>query len=154
MNSIQTAIIDLASLNSPHFTGNVVSNGTVSGITKAEVGLDQVDNTSDINKPVSTATQTALNAKQNALIRNHNATGIPVIDEYDNSVRHVFGVAPVQTALYFDPDIPGDLSNNQIQIPFDNTLSKRTIILQAFLMPSMPLSTIPRLLGLQTSMDL
>lgn len=31
--------------------------------TKAEVGLANVDNTSDANKPVSTATQTALNAK-------------------------------------------------------------------------------------------
>ena len=100
VNSIQAELTDLAPQNSPHFTGNVIFNGTVSGITKAEVGLDQVDNTSDINKPVSTATQTALNAKQNTLIRNHNATGIPVIDEYDNSVRYIFGVAPVQTALY------------------------------------------------------
>ena len=33
--------------------------------TKADVGLDQVDNTSDINKPISTATQTALDTKQN-----------------------------------------------------------------------------------------
>jgi hypothetical protein len=31
--------------------------------TKAEVGLSNVDNTSDINKPISSATQTALNAK-------------------------------------------------------------------------------------------
>lgn len=31
--------------------------------TKADVGLSAVDNTSDANKPVSTATQTALNAK-------------------------------------------------------------------------------------------
>jgi hypothetical protein len=30
---------------------------------KADVGLSNVDNTSDINKPISTATQTALNAK-------------------------------------------------------------------------------------------
>lgn len=33
------------------------------GLTKADVGLGNVDNTSDANKPVSTATQTALNAK-------------------------------------------------------------------------------------------
>lgn len=33
-------------------------------LTKADVGLDNVDNTSDANKPISTATQTALNAKQ------------------------------------------------------------------------------------------
>lgn len=34
-------------------------------VTKAQVGLGNVDNTSDANKPVSTATQTALNAKVN-----------------------------------------------------------------------------------------
>lgn len=32
-------------------------------LVKADVGLDQVDNTSDADKPISTATQTALNAK-------------------------------------------------------------------------------------------
>lgn len=32
-------------------------------LTKADVGLGSVDNTSDVNKPVSTATQTALNGK-------------------------------------------------------------------------------------------
>lgn len=39
-------------------TGNVV-------LTKSDVGLNNVDNTSDANKPVSTATQTALNLKAN-----------------------------------------------------------------------------------------
>ncbi len=32
-------------------------------VTKAQVGLDEVDNTSDANKPISSATQTALNNK-------------------------------------------------------------------------------------------
>ncbi len=36
---------------------------TPTGITKSDVGLANVDNTSDANKPVSTATQTALDAK-------------------------------------------------------------------------------------------
>ena len=35
------------------------------GVTKVQVGLGNVDNTSDVNKPVSTAMQTALNAKAN-----------------------------------------------------------------------------------------
>jgi len=57
-----------ANLAGPTFTGNVkVENfeatGTVTGITKSAVGLGNVDNTSDANKPVSTATQTALDAK-------------------------------------------------------------------------------------------
>lgn len=34
--------------------------------TKADVGLGNVDNTSDANKPISTATQTALNTKRDA----------------------------------------------------------------------------------------
>ena len=37
-------------------------------LDKSAVGLSNVDNTSDANKPVSTATQTALNAKQDTLV--------------------------------------------------------------------------------------
>lgn len=37
-------------------------------LAKADVGLGNVDNTSDANKPVSTAQQTALNGKQDALV--------------------------------------------------------------------------------------
>jgi predicted acyltransferase (DUF342 family) len=48
-----------ATLESPTFTGNV------GGITKSMVGLQNVDNTSDINKPISTATQSALDLKAN-----------------------------------------------------------------------------------------
>ena len=39
--------------------------GTVTGITKAMVGLGNVENTSDADKPVSTRTQDALDKKQN-----------------------------------------------------------------------------------------
>lgn len=51
----------IARLESPTFTG------TVGGITKAMVGLENVDNTSDTNKPVSTAVQTELNKKTDEL---------------------------------------------------------------------------------------
>jgi len=39
---------------------------TPTGITKSDVGLANVDNTTDANKPISTATQTALNLKANS----------------------------------------------------------------------------------------
>jgi hypothetical protein len=62
--SIQNQIDDLqdnvdlkAPTESPTFTG------TVSGVTSAMVGLGNVDNTSDLDKPVSTATQDALDLK-------------------------------------------------------------------------------------------
>jgi hypothetical protein len=45
---------------------------TFQTLDKSSVGLSNVDNTSDANKPVSTATQTALNAKQNTLVSGTN----------------------------------------------------------------------------------
>lgn len=45
-------------------TGAVVAQS--GDYTKSDVGLGNVDNTSDANKPISTATQTALNLKANA----------------------------------------------------------------------------------------
>ncbi|MCM2503069.1 hypothetical protein NDN16_05180 [Aureimonas altamirensis] len=44
-------------------------------LDKARVGLENVNNTSDANKPVSTATQTALNAKVNTTDFNNQMTG-------------------------------------------------------------------------------
>jgi hypothetical protein len=55
--TITTALGTKAPINNPTFTG------TVAGVTKAMVGLGNVDNTSDANKPVSDATQTLLNLK-------------------------------------------------------------------------------------------
>jgi hypothetical protein len=53
-----------ANLASPTFTG------TVSGITKAMVGLSNVNNTSDINKPISNSQQTVFNLKQDCISSN------------------------------------------------------------------------------------
>ena len=43
------------------------TTGNPHGTTKNDIGLGNVDNTSDINKPISTATQTSLNLKANLL---------------------------------------------------------------------------------------
>lgn len=48
------------------FDTKLASNGngsSLTGLTASQVGLANVNNTSDVNKPVSSATQTALNAK-------------------------------------------------------------------------------------------
>jgi hypothetical protein len=42
------------------------------------VGLGNVNNTSDVNKPVSTATQTALDGKQNLITVSTTAPSSPV----------------------------------------------------------------------------
>lgn len=62
--NVQDALNELdtekASAHNPVFTG------TATGLDKAMVGLSNADNTSDLSKPISTATQTALDAKANA----------------------------------------------------------------------------------------
>jgi uncharacterized protein (TIGR02145 family) len=59
LSNYKTGLNNKAPINNPTFTG------TVKGIDKNMVGLGNVDNTSDANKPISTATQTALNSKVN-----------------------------------------------------------------------------------------
>ena len=61
-NAVFNALTLKANLASPTFTG------TVSGVTSTMVGLGNVDNTSDANKPVSTATQTVLDLKVDKVI--------------------------------------------------------------------------------------
>jgi hypothetical protein len=69
--------------------------------TKTQVGLGNADNTSDANKPVSTATQTALNAKQATLVSGTNIKTINgtsvlgsgnIVTSVQLSYRHDFNV--------------------------------------------------------------
>lgn len=63
--NVQDAIAELQNIAAQ---GGVTSvNGKTGAVTlvKADVGLGNVDNTSDANKPISTATQTALDKKAN-----------------------------------------------------------------------------------------
>jgi len=64
-----TAASTYAPIASPTFTG------TVSGITKSMVGLSNIDNTADTAKPISTATQTALDSKLNRLVSTNPQPG-------------------------------------------------------------------------------
>ncbi len=86
-----------APLASPTFTG------TVSGIDKTMVGLGNVDNTSDANKPVSTATQTALDLKENLANKSTDITAdansttkypsVKLIKDYVDTLNAAAGVA-------------------------------------------------------------
>ena len=65
--NLQDQINLKAPLDNPAFTG------TVTGSTKSMVGLGDVDNTSDLSRPISTAMQAALNLKSN--LNNPTFTG-------------------------------------------------------------------------------
>jgi hypothetical protein len=59
------AIVDVSASATKKITPVGLKAGM--SLAKADVGLGNVDNTSDANKPISNATQTALNGKQDAL---------------------------------------------------------------------------------------
>jgi len=58
-------------------TDHVDDTSNPHGVTKDQVGLDQVDNTSDVDKPISTSVQNALDGKSDTS-HNHNGVYIPV----------------------------------------------------------------------------
>ncbi len=78
-NNISTNAADINTLQS-----NVTEHkGDVSNphsVTKAQVGLNNVDNTSDKNKPISTAVQTALNLKQDISSSGYTGSLLVVTD--------------------------------------------------------------------------
>jgi hypothetical protein len=94
-SSVQTQLTSLdtskAPKESPTFTG------TVSGVTKTHVGLGNADNTSDVDKPISTATQTALDAKLNlsggTLTGPLTLSGAPTSDLHAATKHYVDGLA-------------------------------------------------------------
>lgn len=67
-------------------------------LAKADVGLGNVDNTSDANKPISTATQTALNAKVDTS-RTLSASGLAT-GGGDLSANRTIDVAAATAAEY------------------------------------------------------
>ena len=76
-------------------------------LTKTDIGLSNADNTSDINKPISTATQTALNTKQSTLVSGTNIKTVnsnSILGSGDVSVGTVTSISPIQITNDFDTD--------------------------------------------------
>ena len=94
-----------ANLSSPTFTG------TVSGISKSMVGLENVDNTSDLSKPISTATQTALDLK--APFASPNLTGIPTAPTATagTNTTQIATTAFVNSANATNANLTGDVTS-------------------------------------------
>jgi hypothetical protein len=78
-NAVNSLYSGLASSKENTITAGTTSqyyrgDKTFQTLDKSSVGLGNVDNTTDLNKPISTATQTALNAKQNTITNSDSIT--------------------------------------------------------------------------------
>lgn len=101
-----TAIADAKSAGTTAQTSianHIADKANPHTVTKAQVGLGNVDNTSDLNKPVSTATQSAINTKATEITESVNTlisgkvsgTGITSIQVVESLPE-----TPVDTVLY------------------------------------------------------
>ena len=100
--TITSSLTAKAPLESPTFTG------TVSGITKTMVGLGNVDNTSDANKPISSLTQTALNAKSDNLM----STDLTTSTNYSISSSDLYKRIEFNSTSPTTVTIPADITLN------------------------------------------
>lgn len=67
----------------------------VSLVTKSSLGLDRVNNTADLDKPVSSATQSALNLKA-------NSNAVPTIEAFNqlaNSLQNYISLSQLNAAI-------------------------------------------------------
>jgi hypothetical protein len=108
---VATATAAAAAKLSPDGDGSALT-----GLTKTQVGLANVDDTSDADKPVSTATQTALDAKLSPTGDGSGLTGLTKtqvglanVDNTSDADKPVSTAA--QTALDLKLDLNGDGSS-------------------------------------------
>lgn len=115
-NAQATAIANAKSAGTTAQTSianHIADKANPHSVTKAQVGLGNVDNTSDLNKPVSTATQSAINTKATEITKSVNTllsgkvsgTGITSIQVVESLPE-----TPADTVLYIVASDGGMLS--------------------------------------------
>ena len=82
LNGGTNGIISLGDTNGD--TINFIGQN-ISGLTKNHVGLSNIDNVSDLNKPISTATQSAINTINSSITSLNNKTSSLSIDASGNT---------------------------------------------------------------------
>ena len=132
-----TTNIGQIATNTTTISNHIGNTNNPHNVTKAQVGLGNVDNTSDLNKPISTATQTALNGKQAtisdlATIRSNAQAGKAASDTiatYGNIVTHnVSEFATAAQGAKADTAVqPGDLATVATTGSYNDLSDKPTI---------------------------
>ena len=141
----QTGIVTLSASYAAKSTETSLSSHTANtsnphSVTKSQVGLANVDNTSDVNKPVSTATQTALDLKAAAsdltahtsnTSNPHSVTktqvGLANVDNTSDANK------PVSTATQTALNGKSDTTHNHVVGPVATLTDNATIALNAAL---------------------
>lgn len=89
---LKTADASATYATKTELTAHTEDTSNPHNVTKAQIGLGNVDNTSDANKPVSTAQQNALNLKQSVTdnsLETDNKTVVGAINEVNTKVNFI-----------------------------------------------------------------
>lgn len=87
------------------------------GLDRSDVGLGNVDNTSDANKPISTATQTVLDAKASlAIVTNSTPTTGQTINASTGKLDETLYITPAGTLLALTVSLPTSANSRVWQI--------------------------------------
>ena len=75
-----------------NLTAHTTNTNNPHNVTKSQIGLSNVDNTADLNKPISTATQNALNNKADkaTTLSGYGITDAYTKTEIDNKISSVY----------------------------------------------------------------
>ena len=155
LSEAQQSAIDsgITSTKVGNYDGHITNKNNPHEVTKTQVGLGNVDNTSDLNKPISTATQSALNGKvptnrtingktltSDITLTSNDVGALPNSTKYGSSISlSIDSSTYVVTAQLKDQD-GNNLGNAQtIDLPlesvvvngtYDNTTKKVILTLQ------------------------
>ena len=100
MSAIDHTLIENIGVNShSQIDSHISATNNPHSVTKTQVGLSAVDNTSDLNKPISTATQNALNVKFNTSGINQYTTTASFDSHTSNILIHFPDVTDSNTYL-------------------------------------------------------
>ena len=80
LKTVSKTIVAAINENKASIDSHIGNTNNPHNVTKEQIELGNVDNTSDINKPISLATQDALNLKQNSTDNNLNTTSKIIVD--------------------------------------------------------------------------
>lgn len=102
------------------FEGHINNRNNPHEVTATQLGLGNVDNTADVDKPISTATQAALDLKaDNTDLSDTNLRIVEVnksLSDYQNAISSInINQSPKQTASgYGTVSLPANAANGQI----------------------------------------
>ena len=100
-------------VNNSVFTTHTSNTDNPHSVTKEQIGLGNVDNTSDINKPISTATQSALDLKQNSTDNNLDTTDKTIVGAINEIFPKATGVGKIDPNSGGTGEIFNDYVNNK-----------------------------------------